>query len=204
MRPANAALDPWDHELAEAGETLTRQRQAYLTALVPELEKVCAAVLPELGTPELDFQPGWKQGDISLVDALLLARERDLVMGYSTIGPHRADWRLGFAGLPGRETLSRGQEKLAALACLLAQAERHALRRGEWPVICLDDLASELDREHQRQVLASVLASGAQVLLTGTEVPESIGSLAVPHRLFHVEQGQLRAGGTGGKEVAGV
>jgi DNA replication and repair protein RecF len=96
--------------------------------------------------------------------------------------------------LPGRETLSRGQEKLAALACLLAQAERHARQRGEWPVICLDDLASELDREHQRQVLASVLASGAQVLLTGTELPDSVAALGVPHRLFHVEQGRLRVG----------
>jgi DNA replication and repair protein RecF len=191
-RPPSIALDPWDHELAEAGETLTRQRQAYLVALEPELEKVSAAVLPELGSPKLEFQPGWKAGDLSLADALLLARERDMVMGYSTTGPHRADWRLGFEGLPGRETLSRGQEKLAALACLMAQAERHALRRGEWPVICLDDVASELDGEHQRQVLASVLASGAQVLLTGTEVPESVASLEVRHRLFHVEHGQLR------------
>lgn len=193
-RPAANTLDAWDGELAEAGEILTRQRQAYVGELEPALARVSQTILPELGGPALEFQAGWKQVEISLVDALLLARERDLVMGYSTTGPHRADWRLGFAELPGRETLSRGQEKLAALSCLLAQAEQHARHQGQWPVICLDDLASELDREHQQQVLSTVLASGAQVLLTGIEVPESVHALDIPYRLFHVEQGRLRPG----------
>ena len=188
-RPSAASLDSWDRELAESGESLTRQRQAYVTALEPELEKSSHAVLPELGRSRLDFQPGWKQAELSLEDALLLSRERDLATGFSSTGPQRADWRLGFAALPGREALSRGQEKLAALACLLAQAEQHARLQGDWPIICLDDLASELDREHQCHVLASVLASGAQILLTGTDIPESVARLGVPHRLFHVEQG---------------
>ena len=196
-RPSGRALDPWDHEMAAAGEILTRQRQTYVAALEPGLERAAQAFLPELGRPQLDFQPGWKQAELGLADALLLARDRDLAMGFSTTGPHRADWRLGFATLPGREALSRGQEKLAALACLMTQAEQHAHRRGGWPVICLDDLASELDRNHQRQVLEWIRACGAQVLLTGTEVPESVQSLGFPYRLFHVEQGLVRNGETG-------
>lgn len=196
-RPSQDSLDSWDRELAESGELLTRQRQAYVAALEPALERATRAMLPELGRTELEFQPGWKQAEVDLADALLLARDRDLALGYSSTGPHRADWRLGFAGLPGRETLSRGQEKLAAVACMLAQAEQHARQREDWPVICLDDLASELDREHQQQVLDSVLASGAQVLLTGTTVPESVLALGVPHRLFHVEQGLVRMGEAG-------
>ena len=78
---------------------------------------------------------------------------------------------------------------LAALACILGQARDVAVRHGDWPLVCLDDLASELDAAHQQQVLGSVLGSGAQILLTGTHVPEAVASLGVPHRLFHVEQG---------------
>jgi DNA replication and repair protein RecF len=86
--------------------------------------------------------------------------------------------------------LSRGQGKLTALSVLLAQAELHAALCGEWPVIALDDLGSELDRDHQRLVLARLQASGAQVLITGNEAPAA-GELLVDAVTFHVEQGRV-------------
>ena len=92
---------------------------------------------------------------------------------------------------PGREALSRGQEKLTALACILAQARAFAADKGEWPLVCLDDLASELDRAHQHQALASVLSSGAQVILTATEAPQDLAGPLGPEKRFHVEHGRL-------------
>src|SRR3546814_13658916 len=88
----------------------------------------------------------------------LLARDRDLQSGFTSIGPHRADWHVSHGALPNGETLSRGQAKLTALTCVLAQAEHYVERRGEWPVVLLDDLASELDRAHQQRVLARLAA----------------------------------------------
>lgn len=190
--PSTAALLPWDRELADAGESLTRLRQRYLDRLEPWIAAESAAFLTELGHPSLEFRPGWRRGDIPLADALLLSRDRDLAVGHTTVGPHRADWRIGFSALPGGEALSRGQEKLTALACILGQARGVAADCQGWPLVCLDDLASELDPAHQRQVLDSVLASGAQVLLTGTCIPDALrGSLQVD-RLFHVEHGSVR------------
>lgn len=192
--PAVAAqLAPWDQELASAGEALTRLRAAYLDRLEPVLAATAGEFLPELGVASLRFLPGWRRDDGPLADALLVARERDLGLGYTGVGPHRADWRVDYQGLPGREALSRGQEKLTALACVLAQARAFALDRGEWPLVCLDDLASELDQAHLREALASVLASGAQVLLTATEPPGVLTGGLAPQALFHVEQGRLRA-----------
>lgn len=194
-RPAAASLDPWDRELADAGEPLHRLRLAYLERLETEVGRSNGEFLPELGGARMDFQPGWKRQELALADALRLARERDLAQGHTSVGPHRADWRLEFAALPASAALSRGQEKLAALACVLAQARAFALDSGEWPVVCLDDLASELDDAHLEQVLASVLASPAQVLLTGTRVPVAAASLAPEHRWFHVERGTVRIAG---------
>lgn len=180
-------LDAWDHELADAGEPLTRHRQTYLDALEPLLQATSADLAPGLGHASLHFQPGWSRDQLSLADALVIARDRDLANGFTSVGPHRADWRIDYAALPGRETLSRGQAKLSALSVLLAQAERHAEGCGEWPVVALDDLASELDRNHQRRVLERLILSGAQVFITGTEMPPSVSTLDVPVRLFHVE-----------------
>ena len=184
-------IDAWDHELAEAGEPLSRYRQLYLEALQPYVAGLAHDLAPALGRLTLEYQPGWRRDQLSLADALLVARDRDQVSGHTSVGPHRADWRLEFTGIPGREALSRGQAKLTALSALLGQAEHHAQVRGEWPVVALDDLASELDRAHQRRVLERLIASGAQVLISGTEVPAGLFELSTPYRRFHVEQGMV-------------
>ena len=191
---SGASLEAWDRELADAGEPLTAFRAQYLTELQSHLLPVAEALLPSMGTASIEFLPGWRRQELSLADALLLARERDRSLGYTSVGPHRADWRVDYTGNPDRTTLSRGQAKLTALSILLAQAEDFAARRGEWPVIVLDDLASELDRNHQRRVLERLLASGAQVMVTGTEVPPALHAIEAPITLFHVEQGSLTRG----------
>ena len=174
----------WDHELASAGEELTLRRALYLDRLEERLGPVAAALAPSLGRLSIAFEPGWRRSSLSLADALAVARERDRTLGHTSVGPHRADWRLQLSGKPGGEALSRGQAKLAALSCLFAQAADCAEERGDWPVIALDDLASELDAPHRARVLDFLAATPAQAFITGTDLMESEEA-----RLFHVEQG---------------
>lgn len=185
-------LDAWDQELAQTGELLTEQRRSYLEQLAPHVAVVVAELGPALGEARMEYVPGWRRDDLPLADALLLARDRDLHSGHTSVGPHRADWRLAFAAIPGRDALSRGQAKLAALSALLAQADLHRAVTGQSPVFCLDDLASELDRHHQRRTLERLVGLGSQVFVSGTEVPPAVRELALPHRLFHVEQGRVQ------------
>ncbi|MDG2524070.1 DNA replication/repair protein RecF [Stenotrophomonas sp. HITSZ_GD] len=186
---SGATLDAWDRELGESGELLTLRRRAYLERLQDKAIPLAADIAPSLGMAALAFQPGWRRHEVPLADALLLSRERDRQYGYTSVGPHRADWQPEFDGLPGPQALSRGQAKLTALACLLAQAEDFADQRGEWPVIALDDLASELDRQHQHRILARLLDGHAQVLITVTEAPTLLEAWS-PAR-FHVEHGAI-------------
>jgi len=186
-------LLPWEHELHASGEAITVLRAAYVARWSERLAHAAHEFLPELGPAQVQFSPGWRRDATSLGEALLASRRRDQVIGYSSVGPHRADWRVEFALLPGREALSRGQTKLTALACVLAQAREFAASRGEWPLVCLDDFSSELDQSHQRRVVAQLVQSGAQVLLTGTEVPAALDTLGTALTRFHVEQGVVRA-----------
>ena len=193
LRSSSAPLDdslfaPWEFELAQAAQLLDQQREAYLTRLRPRLIASAASLLPELGPLMLHYRRGWS-AEQGLAEQLRTQRGRDLARGHTTVGAHRADWSLTFEQAPLREHLSRGQEKLTALACVLAQAQLHAECRGDWPVVCLDDLASELDQTHQAAVVAQLHAAGAQILLTGTELPQALQPLTT--QVFHVEQGQL-------------
>lgn len=189
-RATPVELDTWDQELVRAAEPLVRMRRGYFTALEPHLQALLLDLLPELGEAELAFEPGFPQ-DIPFDAALARNRTRDLARGHTGVGPHRTDFRLGFAVAPRREHLSRGQEKLCAFALLMAQARLFAAGRGEWPVLCLDDLASEVDAAHQARILATVGASGAQVIATGTAEPAGFDVVQGELARFHVEQGRI-------------
>ncbi len=183
-----ALFEPWEAELATTADDIEAGRQRYLAALRPHLEAIVADLLPELGAMELRYRRGWPE-ERELLQVLRSQRGRDFARGHTTTGAHRADWSLAFAAAPTREQLSRGQEKLSAVACVLAQAALYAQTCGEWPVVCLDDLASELDRAHQGALVSRLRAAQAQILMTGTTVPEAL--LEVPIRRFHVEHGQI-------------
>lgn len=181
-------FEPWEVELAQSSHLIDQLRRSYLDLLRPVLAASIGALLPELGACDLRYRRGWPD-DIELIEQLRQSRARDLARGHTTSGPHRADWSIAFEAAPLKEHLSRGQEKLTALGCVLAQADLFAQVRGEWPVVCLDDLASELDQAHQTAVVNLLTAGGAQVLLTGTEVTAALEGISTS--VFHVEQGQL-------------
>ncbi|MGC1548335.1 MAG: DNA replication/repair protein RecF [Rhodanobacter sp.] len=186
--PDETLFEPWEAELAQTATAIDAQRSHYLDALRPSLIQHARGLLPELGEIDLRYRRGWPD-EIDLANHLALSRIRDRGRGHTTAGAHRADWSIVFEQAPLREHLSRGQEKLTALACLLAQASLYADRCGAWPIICLDDLASELDQAHQEAVVAQLKGASAQVLITGTEVPEPLRARTA--RMFHVEQGDL-------------
>ena len=187
-----AELDAWDNEFAQSGTALAAMRARYMALLAPALIAELAALLPELGVAQVGLEQGWN-AQAQLAEQLAATRDEDLRRGFSLSGPHRADWTVAFEKAPRREHLSRGQEKLCALACVLAQARVFAGHRGEWPVVCVDDLASELDGPHQESLVRSLAAVDAQILITGTGKPQALQSAGVEAAWFHVEPGRVAA-----------
>lgn len=193
QQAGDAELDPWDTELARAGEAIADLRARYFATLSSIFSTVGARFIPELGVGRLTLEPGFDLTAGSLEAALAVARDRDRSRQTTTVGPHRADWRPIFEKAPSRHHLSRGQEKLVALAAVLAQAKVHAATKGEWPIMALDDLPSELDQAHQAEVASTLLEAGSQLLVTATELPGALAAVLADARTFHVEQGVIRS-----------
>jgi DNA replication and repair protein RecF len=187
--PTAADLDPWDRELARAGAELSAMRVHYFATFSAAASSALATLLPELGRPTIGLESGWRSGG-DPVEILAASREDDLRRGFTTRGPHRADWSIAFEHAPRREHLSRGQEKLCALACVFAQARVFADTRGEWPIVCIDDLASELDEPHQEVLVQSLCAVDAQILITGTHESGALVRSGISAAMFHVEPGR--------------
>ncbi|MHC1480947.1 DNA replication/repair protein RecF [Frateuria aurantia] len=193
QRDSRALYIPWEHELAHSGEIIDACRRRYVDALRDPLGDVATLLLPELGAVTLAYQQGWPDGQ-SLQDQLALSYERDLMRGHTRHGTHRADLLLTFEQVPGKEYFSRGQEKLAALCLYLAQCIHFRQCRGEWPVFCLDDLASELDISHQMALWSLLAGHQQQILVTGTSAPAGFETSEA--RMFHVEHGRVSASET--------
>jgi DNA replication and repair protein RecF len=182
-------LAPWDAELVTRATPIVKRRRHYFEGFSLQLRRILSQFLPELGEADTALDDGYPGTD--LLQALELRHKLDSLRGHTSRGPHRADWRIAFPRAPVREHLSRGQQKLCALACVLAQATMYAKAHGDWPVVLLDDLSSELDEAHQASVVELVLSMKAQTVVTGTELPAALRPFKSLTRMFHVEHGKV-------------
>lgn len=118
-------------------------------------------------------------------------RERDLARGHTACGPHKDDLSLSINGVEVRGFGSQGQQRTAVLSLKLSEIESVKAERGEYPVLLLDDVMSELDERRQRELIGSL--RNVQTFVTMTEIPESLKQSLENGKIFHVENGKVRA-----------
>ena len=193
LKQRNAALRAgqhdvaiWDQALVEHGQEITRARQAALSRLEPYLAKLLDAFAGlELN---LGFHAGWGH-DHSLAEQLRINADRDRERGLTHSGPHRADVVLRTKGRTARETLSRGQQKLAAVAMIIAQLRLLQDEQGMRAVLLLDDPAAELDEKNLQRLFVELSSLRSQMIATSL-TPET-ALFQAPKATFHVEQGRV-------------
>jgi DNA replication and repair protein RecF len=174
------ALDPWTERVAELG--------AQLVAVRRELVELLSPVFAELAT-ELRLGPGELryEGEPSTRDELEGRLEQDLARGSTGLGPHLHDVAVTAGARDLRSYGSQGEQRLAVLAMLLAEAELLAGRGEPAPLLLLDDVLSELDPERRTILGERLRRTGGQAFLTAT----TAGALPVePDELVEVEPGR--------------
>ncbi|MBA2333029.1 MAG: DNA replication and repair protein RecF, partial [Actinobacteria bacterium] len=131
------AIEPWTHQVASLGATLVAARNETLTLLAPAFAERAA----ELGLPAAALDYPAEAPTVAHLDARL---DRDLERGTTGVGPHLDDITVR-SGLRELRTFgSQGEQRLAVLSLLLAEAEVLTELRGVAPLVLLDDVLSEL------------------------------------------------------------
>ena len=185
-RATPAAIRSWNAEFVELSEALDGSRRRALEIATDSLAQYGLGLLgTELG---FEYQQGWVK-DKALDRSLEEGLERDLQLGSTQQGPHRADLKIRYDERQARKLVSRGQQKLLASAMILAATDtaQSALERPL--LLLLDDPAAELDADSLSRLLEAVLGLGCQVVATSLEK----GALSAPagSAMFHVEHGVL-------------
>ena len=184
---AAAAIGSWNAEFVAVSDALDESRRRALAVVGESLRGFGDELLgTELG---FEYQQGWKKGS-DLQQALEAGIERDVALGATQHGPHRADVKVSYDERQARKLVSRGQQKLLASAMILAATETAQTALERRLVLLLDDPAAELDKKSLHRLMGAVDRLGCQVIATSLDA----GSLGPPEGavVFHVEHGILR------------
>ena len=180
---AASTLDVWDSHLAQTGGELLAARLTTLSDLAPHVSKAYADIAPTNNDAAAEYRSAVPLGDAvsrdELADLLLAAmgerRSDEIQRGVSLVGPHRDDITLSLGLLPAKGYASHGESWSYAIALKLGSF--HLLRAdGIEPVLVLDDVFAELDRQ-RRDHLAALVADAEQVLVTAAvaaDVPDRL------------------------------
>lgn len=190
-KASRAEISAWDDGLANSAKKIDELRRDYVSRLEPILAKLLKSLLRE-SELELFYTPGWDT-ESDFKTQLQLGLFKDIMMGYTQLGPQRADLRIKFHGIPVEDYLSQGQQKLAAYALKLAQGILMAELTGNSPIYLIDDLPSELDPTRKTFIIEVLKELNAQVFITSI-LKDDLASLTLEDqtRVFHVEHGSLK------------
>jgi DNA replication and repair protein RecF len=175
---SRAALEPWTDRVAELGAQLVAARAETLALLAPGFAGVAAAF--GLEEARLEYQ-----GEAPTRESLEARVERDVERGTTSLGPHLDDIALLAGARDLRGFGSQGEQRLAVLSLLLAEAELIEERLGTPPLLLLDDVLSELDPDRRRALVQRVAGRG-QTVITSTTASALPGE---PDQLVHVSPG---------------
>jgi len=174
------AVEPWTAQIVALGAELVAARREALARLAPPFAERAG----ELGLPEAELR---YTGEPPSREALEARLERDLERGVTSLGPHLDDIAISAGARDLRSFGSQGEQRLAVLALLLAEAELIAERSGAAPLLLLDDVLSELDPA-RREILARHVVQLGQTLVTATDASFLPGE---PAQLIEIRDGKV-------------
>ncbi|NLN69492.1 MAG: DNA replication/repair protein RecF [Chloroflexi bacterium] len=206
-------LAVWDGMLARHGAFIMRERILAIREMEIEAQRVHYALTRGQEVLRLDYQPaydplvvsdgqmalpvktiadrsGFSSEEIQdgLLEALKQNQGEEIARGMTTVGPHRDELRFLSNQIDLGDFGSRGQGRTALLAMKLAEVNWLHQRSGEWPVLLLDEIMSELDTERRKDLLKG-LADCEQAVLTTTDLAMVEPEFAETHPIWRVENG---------------
>lgn len=180
-------LEIWDMQLVTYGTAIIERRKIFIDEINKIVSSIHKKLTGERENIQLIYEPSI--GSMSLEQALMKNREKDMKIRSTSVGPHRDDICFKNGSLDLRRFGSQGQQRTAALSLKLSEIELVKKVINDTPVLLLDDVLSELDKHRQNYLLDSI--HDIQTLITCTGVEEFVNHRFSINKVFHVQNGQV-------------
>lgn len=195
VRPDRILLDTLTAQMIDAQAVLIAQRHAFISLL----EEKASAVFPQFSQGEEQLSIRYKtcvdlEKDLraQLKESYEKSRDRDLLMKTTSVGVHKDDLEFYLNGKLITQTASQGQKRSVMLALKIGLCEVIKEKSGQYPILLLDDVFSELD-ESRRQGLIASLPEEIQIFITTAE-EVSPAWFSRPVKFYTVQNGKMKEG----------
>ena len=169
-------LPVWDEQLVRYAAAIVRQRREFVALLSPLAKDAHAYLTDGAETLEIGMEGDYGADEETIAQTLLRALEgayeRDIRLGYTSVGPHRDDVKIMIDGKDAKGFASQGQTRTAALSMKLAEVKIFERLTGEAPVLILDDVMSELDLPRRKKLVGRI--GDLQTILTCTHAERAL------------------------------
>ena len=187
------SLELWNDQLIIPGERIYKSRLQFVSELIPIFRYYYNFISDEKESVDIRYESHLHDGDFKT--ALSESTERDRILQYTSVGPHKDDLVFIINGFPVKRYASQGQQKSFLIALKLAQFEYVSRKKGLKPILLLDDIFDKLDDNRVGKLMELVSKDNfGQIFITDTH-PERLLSIfreiGVEIRMFPVKNGSL-------------
>lgn len=191
-------LDVLSEQLVNVGAQILLARESFLKKLEQAAQPIHAEISDQRETLHLVYNSSVnfeEKDDLAGVTAafeaaLLKQRAREIMMGSTLLGPHRDDLQFIVNDNDVAVFGSQGQQRTTALAVKLAEIDLMQQETGEYPVLLLDDVLSELDANRQTHLLLAI-QDKVQTFITAPSLTDVARQLIHTPKVFHVKHGEI-------------
>ena len=184
-------LDIYDIQMAQFGAYIISQRIKYLDKLNLYGEQIHKDITSNKENIKFNYLCSTKLDDIegNLIKSLKKNRSKDIDRRNTSVGPHRDDFSIYINDVDAKSFGSQGQQRTAVLTIKFASLRIIKEITGEYPVLLLDDVLSELDFSRKRYILSSI--GSIQTVITCTGIEDLYEYLDENSKVFRVKDGKI-------------
>ncbi|MTK13205.1 MAG: DNA replication/repair protein RecF [Clostridiaceae bacterium] len=185
-------LEVYDEQLSKYGGAIVKTRDKYIKSLNDNGKSIHSDITSKAENIDFNYITSVKNVDNAeheLLDMLKINRIKDFEKRATSIGPHRDDFNIKINGIDTKVFGSQGQQRTSVLTIKFASLEIVKEVTGEYPVLLLDDVLSELDANRQKFILNSI--NNIQTFITCTGIGDIEKYLKNEAQLFKVKNGTV-------------
>lgn len=191
-------MEVWNMQLAEHGVKIVKKRQNFIHKLQKWAQHIHAGITAGAEELTILYRPSFETDDTEeesvLFEQFMIklsqVKDQELRRGMTLVGPHRDDMAFYINGKEASVYGSQGQQRTTALSLKLAEIELIHEEIGEYPLLLLDDVLSELDKNRQTQLIET-FQTKVQTFITTTGLESINVSKLQDSRIYHVRDGQV-------------
>ncbi len=199
-RNINKLLDIFDLQLTDVGTEIIIERYKF----VEDLSHISKGIHKNLTNGEENLSLSYinnvanNKNDKIIIEQIFMKklkqnRKRDLLKGTTEFGPHRDDIKININNFDTRSFASQGQQRTAVLSIKLGEVELIKKEKGEFPILLLDDVLSELDEDRRKYLLKNF--NKLQTIITSTDTIDLFESKNIEKEIFYIKNGNISSKG---------